>query len=60
VDDADVGDLGVGDRVLHPSFGAGLVLELSGAPGKEELVVRFDDYGTKRLVLAYAPIVRAS
>ena len=24
------------------------------------LVVRFDDYGTKRLVLAYAPIVRAS
>jgi DNA helicase II / ATP-dependent DNA helicase PcrA len=45
--------------VLHPSFGAGRVLELAGAPGKEELVVRFDDYGTKRLVLAYAPIVRA-
>jgi DNA helicase II / ATP-dependent DNA helicase PcrA len=59
-DGDESGDLGVGDRILHPSFGSGRVLELSGAPGKEELVVRFDDYGTKRLVLAYAPIVRAS
>jgi DNA helicase-2/ATP-dependent DNA helicase PcrA len=54
------GDLGVGDRVLHPTFGPGRILELSGNFGDEEAVVSFDEYGTKRLVLAYAPLVRAS
>ncbi|MPZ87574.1 MAG: ATP-dependent DNA helicase PcrA, partial [Nitriliruptorales bacterium] len=51
--------VGVGDRILHPTFGPGRVLELSGMPGSEEALVRFDEYGTKRLLLAYAPLVRA-
>ncbi|QBI22051.1 DNA helicase PcrA [Egibacter rhizosphaerae] len=53
------GDVGAGDRIRHPSFGTGVVLEISGDPGNEEAVVRFDEGGTKRMLLAYAPLVRA-
>ena len=49
----------VGDRIVHPTFGSGKVLELTGTRGREEVLVRFDEYGTKRLALAYAPLVRA-
>ena len=49
----------VGDRIIHPTFGSGRILELTGTPGREEVLVRFDEYGTKRLALAYAPLVRA-
>lgn len=49
-------DLAVGNTVLHPTFGLGAVLELGGGPGAEEVLIRFDAYGRKRLVLAYAPL----
>ncbi|MGI8873409.1 MAG: 3'-5' exonuclease, partial [Egibacteraceae bacterium] len=51
-------DVGVGDRILHSRFGPGQVLELSGPAGSEEALIRFDESGTKRLLLAYAPLVR--
>jgi DNA helicase II / ATP-dependent DNA helicase PcrA len=57
VDDQE--DFAVGDRVLHPTFGPGRLLELSGTPGSEEALIAFDEYGTKRLLLAYAPLIRA-
>ncbi len=50
---------GPGDRVRHPTFGPGKILELTGTPGSEEALIRFDEYGTKRLLLAYAPLIRA-
>jgi DNA helicase-2/ATP-dependent DNA helicase PcrA len=56
--DDDGDDLGIGDRIRHPTFGPGRILELSGTPGSEEALIAFDDYGTKRLLLAYAPLVR--
>ena len=49
----------VGERIIHPTFGPGKILELTGARGREEVLVRFDEYGTKTLALAYAPLVRA-
>ncbi|HSK90193.1 MAG TPA: UvrD-helicase domain-containing protein [Euzebyales bacterium] len=49
----------VGMRVLHPRFGTGNILELSGAPGSQEALIRFDESGTKRLLLTYAPLIRA-
>ena len=58
IDDDDDVELVVGDRVLHPTFGPGKILELTGRAGGEEVLVRFDEYGTKRLVLAYAPLIR--
>ena len=57
-DDA-AGEVGPGDRIRHPAFGPGIVVEVSGEPGREEAVVDFDESGTKRMLLAYAPLVRA-
>ncbi|MDP8971106.1 MAG: UvrD-helicase domain-containing protein [Actinomycetota bacterium] len=58
--DADRGrDFSVGDSIRHPVFGPGRILELSGDPGNQEALVRFDESGTKRLLLAYAPLARA-
>ncbi len=49
----------VGDRVLHPKFGPGVISELGGEGEKAEALVHFDDHGAKQLMLAYAPLVRA-
>ncbi|HWB72503.1 MAG TPA: UvrD-helicase domain-containing protein [Egibacteraceae bacterium] len=57
-DRLEADDFAVGDRIRHPSFGPGRVLELGGVTGNREALVRFDEYGTKRLLLAYAPLVR--
>jgi len=59
VEDDDDADIGVGDRIRHPTFGPGKVLELTGAIGEQEALIAFDETGTKRLHLAYAPLVRA-
>jgi DNA helicase-2/ATP-dependent DNA helicase PcrA len=48
----------VGMRVQHTRFGTGRILELSGAPGNQEALIRFDESGTKRLLLTYAPLIR--
>lgn len=58
-DDTDDGDeFAVGMRVLHPRFGQGRIVELSGTPGSQEAVINFDESGTKRLLLTYAPLIR--
>ena len=49
----------IGDRVEHPSFGEGLVVDASPPGEKNEWVhVAFlkTDVGKKRLVVAYAPL----
>src|SRR5439155_16689814 len=48
-----------GDRVAHEAFGAGEVVEVVGAGEDAEVIVRFDDEGEKRLILAYANLTRA-
>ncbi|MGI9016230.1 MAG: UvrD-helicase domain-containing protein [Euzebya sp.] len=48
-----------GDRVLHTRFGTGRIVEMSGSTGEEEAIIDFDEFGEKRLVLAYAPLLRA-
>jgi DNA helicase-2/ATP-dependent DNA helicase PcrA len=56
--ETDAGEgLGVGMRVVHPRYGPGRILELSGAAGNREALVRFDESGTKRLLLGYAGLV---
>jgi DNA helicase-2/ATP-dependent DNA helicase PcrA len=44
-------DFAVGDRVVHPFFAAGVVVE---SRGKRKVVVDFDRYGRKELHLDYA------
>jgi len=51
--------LRAGDDVVHPSFGEGVILEISGAGERAEAVVNFAGLGTKHLALAFAPLRRA-
>lgn len=46
-----------GERVTHPTFGDGLVIEVTGSGSDTQVVVTFDK-ATKRLLLAYAPLTK--
>ena len=48
----------IGDDVVHPVFGEGVIINLEGAGEKAEAEVRFVDRGTKRLALAWAPLTK--
>lgn len=50
--------LRMGDDVEHPSFGEGVVIQLSGEGERAEVTIRFRDAGTKHLALAWAPLTR--
>jgi DNA helicase-2/ATP-dependent DNA helicase PcrA len=51
-------DLGlrIGDDVLHPAFGEGVIIDISGSGEKAEAVINFAGIGTKHLALAWAPL----
>jgi DNA helicase-2/ATP-dependent DNA helicase PcrA len=55
---ADHLGLRVGDDVVHPKFGEGVVLAIKGQGDKAEAQVRFPDAGEKWLLLAWAPLTR--
>jgi DNA helicase II / ATP-dependent DNA helicase PcrA len=48
-----------GDRVFHPAFGTGIVVNSAVVRGDEELTVAFEGKGVKKLSVAYAPLQRA-
>ena len=48
----------VKDRVRHPKFGAGTVVDVTGHGKDARIRIAFDDKGEKELALAIAPIVR--
>jgi DNA helicase-2/ATP-dependent DNA helicase PcrA len=50
--------LKIGDDVRHEKFGEGVIVDIEGAGDKAEAVVRFADIGEKRLLLAWAPLLR--
>ena len=50
------GDIGTGDRVRHEHWGTGTVEEIIGQGDRAEAMVSFDEQGTKRLLLAWAPL----
>ena len=45
---------GLGERVSHPKFGEGVVLNREGAGDHARVQVNFEKYGSKWLVVAYA------
>jgi len=47
-----------GERVLHPTFGSGTILEISGFGPDTKVTVDFDDAGRKKLVIRYAKLER--
>ena len=48
-----------GDRIRHKQWGLGTVVSVAGAGDRAEALVRFDEAGEKRLLLAWAPLERA-
>ena len=48
----------IGDDVVHPVFGGGVIINVEGTGEKAEAEVRFVDRGTKRLALAWAPLTK--
>lgn len=46
----------VGDMITHPRFGQGQILELSGGGDSAKATVKFQNVGTKQLLLKYAKI----
>ena len=45
-----------GERVVHPTFGSGSVVEISGFGRDLKVSVDFDDVGRKKLLLRYASL----
>ncbi|WP_295587515.1 DNA helicase II [uncultured Lamprocystis sp.] len=50
----ETGGFRLGQRVLHPTFGEGVVLSAEGQGAQARIQVNFKDGGAKWLVLAYA------
>lgn len=48
--------LRVGDDVVHPTFGDGVIVDISGSGDKAEAKVHFSGVGDKQLLLAWAPL----
>ena len=51
-------EISVGDSVTHSHWGAGVVREIVGSGERAEAVVVFQGHGSKRLLLAWAPLER--
>jgi DNA helicase II / ATP-dependent DNA helicase PcrA len=54
------GGFRLGQRVKHPIFGAGTLLDTEGQGERTKFRINFDHAGTKWLVLLYAELVPAS
>jgi DNA helicase-2/ATP-dependent DNA helicase PcrA len=48
--------LRLGQRVVHPKFGEGMLLDCEGSGERARVHVRFNQYGNKWLALAYAKL----
>jgi DNA helicase-2/ATP-dependent DNA helicase PcrA len=51
-------ELSIGDRVRHDKWGEGTVQRIVGSGDRAEATVLFDGAGEKRLLLAWAPLVK--
>jgi len=51
---SDQRDFQVGDKVQHPEFGDGLVLEARGSGDEASVLVSFDDKTKRKLAIKFA------
>ena len=51
---SDASGITLDQRVLHPKFGEGIVLNFEGVGQQSRVQIQFDDVGAKWLVTAYA------
>ena len=55
----DGADLGTGDKVVHETFGEGVVVEVKATPADLEVTVAFKEgHGVRRLLMSIAPLRR--
>ena len=52
--------LSVGERVVHDRYGPGVIVSVEGSGMHARAAVRFDEHGTKQLVLAMTPLRRVN
>jgi DNA helicase-2/ATP-dependent DNA helicase PcrA len=55
----DVGGFRIGQNVIHPKFGAGVIVDLEGQGGDVRVQVNFQSHGLKMLALAMAKLQAA-
>ncbi|HHW4681203.1 MAG TPA: 3'-5' exonuclease, partial [Xylella taiwanensis] len=53
-DKGDTAPIQLGVNVMHPTFGSGVVVDYEGNGAHARIQVKFDEAGTKWLVMAYA------
>lgn len=51
-------EFNVGDKVEHPKFGVGVIIEIKNALNNRIASVDFEDFGVKNLALALAPLTK--
>ncbi|ALR05541.1 DNA helicase II [Xylella fastidiosa] len=55
-DERDAAPIKLGVNVMHPTFGCGVVVDYEGSGAHTRVQIKFDDVGTKWLVMAYAKL----
>ena len=58
-DDPAASGFALGQRVLHPIFGEGVILHCEGSGPNSRIQINFDDVGNKWLVMQYAKLTPA-
>jgi DNA helicase-2/ATP-dependent DNA helicase PcrA len=58
IDTVSSSEIGPGDRVRHDKWGEGVVTGVEGDGDSAEAIVAFPDQGSKRLLLAWAPLTK--
>jgi len=53
-------DISVGEDVVHPKYGEGVVVKVTGTGEDAEAVIRFRNHGEKRFLVGWAPLRRAT
>jgi DNA helicase-2/ATP-dependent DNA helicase PcrA len=56
---AETGEFSLGQRVAHPSFGEGSIIDIEGSGARTRVQINFDEAGTKWLMLSHARLQAA-
>jgi len=46
----------IGQRVRHPTYGTGMIIQVEGADEDRKLTVSFENHGTKKLMERFASL----
>lgn len=58
LEDEQQAGFSLGESVMHPQFGRGIIVGAEGRGSQTKVQIRFENAGTKWLMLSYAPLER--